>query len=122
MAYTGTLCTEAEINMYAGELVDATGNTEANHNSSVGHAEANICLVGKYDFVTNFSSLNSITKKILAEYCARSSAISMIAYNTAGYASLIEAEDMITIHIYKIQEIEKLITDINYRKYLINGF
>lgn len=111
MAYTGTLCTEEEIAIFAGENIDATGNTEANHNSLVAMAEATICAISRYNWVDAYATLNEDIKRILAEYCARSAATALISYNMAGYTSRIEAEDMLNICIYRIKNIEKILAD-----------
>lgn len=122
MGYTGILCTEAEIDLYVGENVDATGDTEANHNLAVAHAEASACIIGKYDFVTNFATINAVAKPILAEYCARSAAVSLIAYNMVGYTTRIEAEDMINVNVWRMIEIEKLLINPDFVKKIIGGF
>lgn len=111
MVYTGTLTTEAEIAAMAGENVDATGDTEANHNTLVAQAESYLCNLSRYNWVDNFASLNADVKAILSEYCARYAAVALIAYNMAGFTSRLEAEDMIMIHITRMRAIEKMLTD-----------
>ena len=117
MAYTGVLVTLSGIKILAGENVDATGmDDEHAVNLLVSMAEQNASLLGKYDFVANVGTLTALGKEVLAEYCGRSVAMSLIAFNTAGFSSLQEAEDMINIHLYRIRNIEKLISDQNYVK------
>jgi hypothetical protein len=111
MAYTGVLTTEAEIAVFAGENVDATGNTEANHNLIVPQAESFCCGLSRYNWVDNYADLNADTKKILNEYCARYAAVALIAYNMGGYTSRIEAENMININVFRMRQIEKLLED-----------
>jgi len=111
MAYSGTITTEADIALMAGENVDATGDTEANHNLLVAQAESYLCNLCRYNFVDNYGSLNADVKAILSEYAARYAALALIAYNMAGYSSRIEAEDMMNIHIYRMKAIEKLLID-----------
>jgi len=122
MAYTGTIVTEAEINMMAGELVDTTGNTEANHNYLAGHAEGYLSGLVKYDIVTNWASLNTTYKKMFSEWAARYCACSLIAYNMgsvgATFSSLIEPEDMIQHHIYRMEQIEKRLLDNSIQDFL----
>lgn len=118
MAYTGILTTEAEIAIYAGENVDATGNTEANRNLLVAQIESYVNLITNYNFTDNYSTLNADTKKILNEFCARAVAVGLISYNMAGYTSRIEAEDMINIHLYRMDLIEKILRDDNMMKRL----
>jgi len=113
MAFTHALVTEAELDAMAGELVDATGWVEANKQAWANQGSAYLCTLGKYDFVTNVGTLNLQAKAILAEYIARYCAISGIAYNMgtvgATFSSLIEPEDMIQVHLYRMQSIELLI-------------
>lgn len=116
MAFTGVLCTLSGIKVMAGENVDATGMDETFYNLLIGYAEQYLSLIGKYDFVANVSTLTTLGKEVLAEYCGRSVALSLIAYNMDSYTSRIEAEDMINIHLYRMKLIEKLISDQNYVK------
>jgi len=109
MAYTGTIVTSAEMSFMAGELVDATGNVEANWNYLAFYAEAFLCNLVKYDIVTNWASISAIYKPIFTEYAARFAAIQLISYNMAGYTSRIEAEDLINIHWARCKEIIKLL-------------
>jgi len=39
-------------------------------------------------------------------------------YDMSGYTSRIEAEDMINIHIYKMQQIENILLKISYSDFL----
>ena len=49
---------------------------------------------------------------MLAEYIARYAAMCGIAYHMAtvgaGFSSLIEPEDMIQVHLYRMQQIERI--------------
>src|SRR3990167_3666881 len=99
MAYTGTIATEAEIAIYAGELVDATGNTEANRNDLMAQAESYLSCLMRYNVVDNYASLNADVKRILSEWAARFCGTALISFNMGGYNSRIEAEDMININI-----------------------
>lgn len=113
MAFSHALVTEAEIIAMAGELVDTTGFTEANKQAWANQGGAFLCALAKYDFVSNVSTLETNTKPMLAEYIARYVAMSAIAYNMATvgatFSSLIEPEDMIQIHLYRMQQIERII-------------
>lgn len=111
MAYTGTICTEAEIAIFKGENVDATGDTEANRNDLVAQAESFLCVLMRYNVVDNYGTLNADVKRILSEYAARYVAVGLIAFNMAGYTSRVEAEDMINIHVFRMNKIEKMLTD-----------
>jgi hypothetical protein len=122
MAYTGTIVTEAEMLMMAGELVDATGNTEANHNLLVAHAEGYLSSMMRYDIKTNWGSLNAVYKTVFSEWAARYAAATLIAYNMgtvgATFTSLIEPEDMIQFHVYRMEQIEKQIKETDFRNLL----
>jgi hypothetical protein len=109
MAYTGTICTEAEINAFAGENVDATGNTEANHNYWVAHAEAYISALVAYNVVSNWASLTAIGKAIITELGARIAANNAIAYNMSGFTSRTEALEMMNWNFYRIEKCEEIL-------------
>ena len=107
MAYTGTITTEAEIALMAGENVDATGDTEANRNLLVAQAEGYLSALIQDDVVAGFSNYDTVTKKLLSEWASRYAGKALILYNTAGYTDIIEAEDMIQVHIYRMEKIEE---------------
>ena len=111
MAYTGTIVTAAEMQFMAGENVDATGDVEANHNFLAGYAEAYLSSLVKYDIVTNWASMNSTYKKLFSEWAARFGAIALISYNMAGYTTRVDAEDLINIHVYRMEAIENILKD-----------
>lgn len=111
MAYTGTIATEADIALMAGENVDTTGDTEANRNLLIAQVEGYLSSLVQKDIVTNWNSLNSVAKAILTEYAARYCACTLIAYNMINYSSRIEAEDMINHHTYRMDKIDELLKD-----------
>lgn len=111
MVYTGTICTEAEIDMMAGENVDATGDTEANHNDLVAQAESFLSVLTRFDVVDNYAAINANFKRILSEYAARYAALALITFNMAGFTSRIEGEDMLNIHLFRMRTIEKILAD-----------
>ena len=109
MAFTGTIATEADIALMAGENVDATGDTEANKNLLMTQVEGYLSAVVQYDIVTNWASLDAVSKTLFTEYAARYCAMSLIAYNMSGFESRTEAESMINIHVYRMDKIEEQI-------------
>jgi len=113
MAYAGVIATEAALNAMAGENVDATGWVADNKDLWIKQAEAFLNLLVRYDVVTNWASLTANYKAIFTEYGSRYCAVAGILYNTAGFTNLIEAEDMVTYHIYRMQRIEELLRDVN---------
>mgnify|MGYP003131838750 CR=1 FL=1 len=118
MAYTGTVATEAELDLAVGENVDTTGWTEANKNLLIAQAEGFLCTLLEYDIVTNWASLQSKFKPVLSEWASRSCALMGIAYNMINYSSRIEAEDMVNIHTYRLDLIEKMIREGRFQKAL----
>ncbi|MFH2021049.1 MAG: hypothetical protein ABIJ34_06540 [archaeon] len=95
---------------YFGENMDVTFDTTMQDDVGM-DAEAFISSLCRYDFVTNFATLNAKTKRLLSEYVSRSIALAGIAYNMAGFSSRIEAEDMLNIHLYRMRLIEKMLAD-----------
>tara|TARA_Y100000310_G_C20443338_1_gene697162 strand:+ start:163 stop:528 length:366 start_codon:yes stop_codon:yes gene_type:complete len=118
MAYTGTICTEAEIALMVGENVDATGDTEANHNDLVAQAESYLSNLLRYNVVDNYSALNADVKRTLSEWAARYAASSLILYNMSGFTSRGEGEDMVNFHIWRMKKIEELLVDQNTVTYI----
>lgn len=122
MVYTGTIVTEAEIALMSGELVDATGDTEANHNLLAAHAEAFLSSLMKYDIVTNWASLTAVGKALFSEWAARYAASTLIMYNMATvgatFTSLIEPEDMVQFHVYRMEQIENELKKEGIKNYL----
>jgi len=108
MAMNITLADNADVEPYEGKNIDATWTDT--HRDEVGlQAEAYLCVLLKYDIVTNWASLNAIYKVILTEYVARTIAIQGILFNTGGYNGPVEIEDMISISFDKLQKIQKIL-------------
>jgi len=118
MAYTGIIVTEAQIALMAGENVDATGDTEANHNDLAAQAEAYLSNLVKFDVATNWASISTVYRQMLSEWAARYAATALISYNMAGYTSRVEAEDMINIHIFRMNQIHKLLEDASVQDFM----
>ena len=117
MVATSILSTDDEMNAMAGENVDVTGWVDGNKTAWGIQAENFLVVLSRYDWVANIASLTTNTKAILSEYVARYTAVSGIAYNAAGFADLagdtdrIQAEDMLNIHIFRMNKIERLLFD-----------
>jgi len=113
MVATSILSTDAEMLAMAGELVDATGFTDANKTAWGIQAENYLNALCNYDLVTNVATLTANLKQILSEYVARYVACSAIMYNMATvgavFSSLIEPEDMVQFHVYRMEAIEDLL-------------
>lgn len=111
MVATSILSTDDEMLAMAGENVDATGFTDANKTAWGIQAEAYLNVLASYDFATNVASLAAKSKAILSEYVARYVAVAAIQYNMVGFTDRIEAEDMMNIHIFRMEKIEDLIKE-----------
>ncbi len=110
MVFSANIVTVAEMQLMAGENRDTTSDTDANHIILQDMAEGFLsCLLKKNLGGTGFTDLDSTTRYLITEWAARFGGIGLITPNMAGYTSLIEAEDMITLHIYRMQQIERLL-------------
>ena len=121
MVATSIMSTDAEMNAMAGELVDVTGWTDANKTAWGLQAENYLNVLCNFNFSDNFASLNIDVKYILSEYVARTVGMNGIAYNMAGYTSRVEAEDMINIHVYRMEKIEELLQKKDKTDYMDNA-
>ena len=118
MAYTGTIVTEAEMALMSGKNVDATGDTEANHNDLAAQAESYLSVLMGANVVDSYAGMDEDLKRILSEWAARYCGISLIMFNMAGYSDLIEAEDLVTLHIFRMNQIEKVLAQSGSVKFL----
>ena len=111
-AYTNTtmLADTSDVTGFMGAGVDA--NFTVTMQDLVGvYTEAFLCNLIKYDAVTNWASLSAIYKLMLSEYVARAIAVEGIKYNMAStYTSRYEAEDMLNIHLERLEQIHKLLS------------
>jgi len=108
MAMSITLADNADVDPYEGENIDASWADT--HRDEVGkQAEAYLCVLVKYDVVTNWASLNAIYKVMFTEYVARSIAITGIAWDMSNFTDRVEAENMININWARLRIIEKLL-------------
>lgn len=97
MAHSGIFATSDEILVKAGELVDATGATEARINALCLQVESEINCVSRYNWSDAYAGLNADVKGILSECASDMVAIYLIQFNMAGFTSRVEAEDMVNI-------------------------
>jgi len=113
MVVTSVLSTDAEMDAMAGELVDATGWTDANKEAWGIQAENYLSALVNYDLTTNVAKIGENFIEMLSEYVARYTAASGIMYNMATVgavlSSLIEPEDMVQYHVYRMEKIEELL-------------
>ncbi len=112
-AFTNTtmLADTTDVDGFLGTGV-AVGFTVATMGDLVGvYTEAFLCNLTKYDLVTNWGSLNAVYKLMFSEYVARAIALEGIKYDTTGYDSLQEAEDLMNIHTWRMTEIVRILQE-----------
>ena len=120
MTYSGTLCTEANVDMFTGAGVSASF-TQDMKSEAVLMAEGYVCALSRRNWVSLYSGLTTALKRILSEYCARAAAVAGVAYSMAGYTSRLEAENMIAVHLRRMFNIETLLRDSAVVKFLGGG-
>lgn len=108
---TFTIVTVAEMQFMAGENVDATGDVTANHQFLHDYAAAYLSSLIKFDLIGGWSGLTANIKFLFTEWAARFAGVQLIAFNMAGYTSRVEAEDQINVHLYRMNQIEKLLNE-----------
>ena len=93
-----TLCTSGAITIKAGANVNSTAATSGTILEQVSNeAEALANNMARYDWVSNYASLDTNSKVILGEVTSNLAAAYLIAYDMSGYTNIGEAESMITI-------------------------
>ncbi len=93
-----TLCSSEAIVAKAGANAntDATGSLALLTQYST-EAEAEVMNVSRYDWVTNYGSLTTNVKEILAETCSNLGGMNLISYDMSGFTSRYEAETMLDV-------------------------
>ena len=104
-----TLCVSGLAIIKAGSGVGAV--PPAAWDSWIEEAEAQISLSSRYDWVTNFGTIQTNFKPVLQAFCGNSAAIHGIKYDMSGYASRIEAEDFINVLRDELLRLGQLIRD-----------
>ncbi len=104
-----TIVTVAEMQFMAGENVDATGDVTANHQFLHDYAVAYLSTLLKFDILTNWTTITANYKNIFTEWAARFAANALIKFNMAAYTTILEAEDMLNLNIFRMEQIRKLL-------------
>jgi len=112
VAYTNTkmLAATTDVDGFMGKNV-STDFTETMEDLVGVYTEGYLCNLIKYDAVTNWASLDDVLKLMLSEYVARAIAVEGIKYDMSGFKSRIEAENMVNIHLHRMNEIKKILKD-----------
>ena len=108
MAFVANIVTVAEMRLMAGFGVGAS-DTDENHILLQDYAEAFLSSLVKYDIATNWGTMNAVYKILFSEWAARFAGITMALNDSLRYSSLIELEDMVTAHLYRMQQIEEIL-------------
>jgi len=104
----GTICSSWQAITKAGANVSATLTTE--YDDFIEEAEGYISAVVKYDLIANWGTVSGqVVAPAIEEYCARSAAVQAIGYDMSGYTSRVEAEDMINVHLFRMNEIKEVL-------------
>jgi len=102
MAFTGIMCTEAQIDAKTGAGVDVNW-TDTMKTQAVLQAESIVNIIAGYNFSDDYAATTDTdVKYILTEIVASLAAIEGISYNFLGYATdegaaIIHAEDKINV-------------------------
>lgn len=115
---TFTIVTVAEMQFMAGENVDPTGDVTANHQFLHDMAAGYLSAFLQDDVIAGYSGYDSVTKQLINEWAARHAGMQLILFNTTGYSDLIEAEDMVQIHVYRMEKIEDILSKGEVKKQL----
>ena len=98
MVSAGVLCTDVHVKMKAKNIsADIDSGDFAETDVFIADAEGTICAIGRYDFVTNYGTLDDKTKLMLRDMASSLAAIMCITYDMSGFTSRVEAEDMVNI-------------------------
>lgn len=111
MVDEGTFCTTAEAVRKAGAGASAVSSAEAYVNQFVKEVEGRIMTGTRYDFKTNYASLNTETKELLREATSNMAGIYIINYDMAQFTSRTEAELMINVLKSQADECVELLLD-----------
>lgn len=115
---TFTIVTVPEMQFMAGANVDPAGDVTANHQFLHDMAAGYLSGFIQDDVIAGYSGYDTVTKQMINEWAARYAGMQLILYNTATYTDLIEAEDMIQAHIYRMEKIEFALEEGNVLKQL----
>ena len=118
-AYPNTtiIADTTDVDGFKGANVDA-GYTETMEDLLGVYTEAYLSNLVKYDIVTNWASINAIYKLMFSEYACRTIAVAAIQYEMAGFSNVVEAEDMLNIHLFRLEELHKLLEKVDVQDFI----
>ena len=109
MAFSANIVTVAEMQSFAGVNVGAAGAEDTFHTALQDYAEAYLSTLVKFDISTNWGTMNTVYKILFTEWAARFAGAAMIQDDMSGYTDRIEAEDMVNLNIFRMNQIERLL-------------
>ena len=114
-----TMATVADAQTKAGAAINAVmlANAGSEVDGFIEEAEAYLSNLTKYDLITNWGTLNAVYKLMFSEYVERSAAVEIILYDVSGYGT-IESEDIMNIHLYRMEAIKKILEDASVQDFL----
>jgi hypothetical protein len=111
MAEEGTLAINADVVKEAGTNATAANVAEAYTNYYIKKAESYICMLSKYDWVTNYANATTIGKELLREFVSCYAAMMAIKQDMSPYTSGQEALIMVNILWARVMEVKNLMRD-----------
>lgn len=117
---TETLTDSGAVKLKAGANV-STALTAAQYTALINQAEAFLSANARYDFVDNYSSIDTNLKPVLADATSSYAALGAINYDMSGYTSRTEAQVMLDVNFSKVVEIVNLLRDDKYKQFIIKG-
>ena len=118
MAVTMTTVATAQTKAGAGINAVMLANAGSEVDGFIEEAEAFLCNLTKYDLITNWGTLNAVYKLMFSEYAGRSAAVEIVSYDMKSYIDRVEAEDIINVHIYRMNVIIKTLEDASVQDFM----
>lgn len=111
MVESGIFTNNAEVLRKAGRGASAVSGAEAYTNDYINQVESYINCLARYNYSDNYATLNADVKLILKEAASNLAAIYVIQYDTTGYSSTREAENIINTNWARFMQCIRLLHD-----------
>ena len=93
-------------------------DTASEYEKWIEEAEAFLSNLTKFNLVTNWTGLNAVYKLMFTEYVSRYAAVEAIKYDMSGYTSRVEAEDLMNIHVWRMEAIIKVLNNASVQDFM----
>ncbi|MAH51811.1 hypothetical protein CMI37_38700 [Candidatus Pacearchaeota archaeon] len=97
------------------------GNAETNWSVLINQAEAFISLVSREDWVTKYSTLDPIIKLVLEDAVSSLAAAYAVMNDVTGYSERQEAEDVVSVNLFKADQIMNLLREQKHTTFVKNS-